>query len=132
MRLVVRSTVALWLAAGALACSESLTKSQSVAYRFAGTWSEPTGFPGESLILTLATQDTTVTGTGTYSYEAQGSGTVALGGTASGTTIDFDVLFDYGQVMHFHGALTGRTRLQGIWYPKPVGDPVEIEFDKVR
>ena len=133
MRLVERTFMAFVLAAGALACSsESLTESQSVASQLAGTWAEPVRIPGESLILTLATHDTTVTGAGTYRFEAQGSGTVTLGGMVSGNTVDLDFLFDHGQNMHFHGAFKGGTQLQGIWYQIPFGDPISIEFDKVR
>jgi hypothetical protein len=41
-------------------------------------------------------------------------------------------LFDNAQLMHFRGELVSLNRLQGIWYSVPVGDPVEIEFDRVR
>ena len=133
MRLVARSLFALLLAVGALACSDSsLTDSQSVAAQVVGTWSEPFDLPGESLVMTLATSDTVVTGTGTYTFEAGHSGTTTVAGVVSDTTINFDVTFDFGQVMHFRGGLTGRTKLLGIWYATPVGDPVNIEFDKVQ
>lgn len=133
MRLFTRSLFALLLAVGALACSDnSLTDSQSVAAQLVGTWSEPFELPGESLVMTLATSDTVVTGTGTYTFEAGQSGTTTVAGVVSDTTINFDVTFDFGQVMHFRGELSGRTKLLGIWYATPVGDPVNIEFDKVQ
>ena len=133
MRQVIGSLLAILFAVGALACSDSsLTDSQSVAAQLVGTWSEPFDLPGESLVMTLATSDTVVTGTGTYTFEAGQSGTTTVAGIVSDTTITFDVTFDYGQVMHFRGGLTGRTKLLGIWYAVPVGDPVNIEFDKVR
>ena len=80
----------------------------------------------------LTTQDTIVTGTGAYSNEAGPSGTTTIAGTVSGTTIDLDVTFDNDHVMHFRGALSGNTKLLGIWYSTPVGDPVNIEFDKAQ
>lgn len=133
MRLLTRSLFALLLAVGALACSDgSLTNSQSVGAQLVGTWSEPFDLPGESLVMTLATSDTVVSGTGTYTFEAGHSGTTSVAGVVSDTTINFDVTFDFGQVMHFRGELSGRTKLLGIWYATPVGDPVNIEFDKVQ
>lgn len=133
MRLLTRSLFALLFAIGALACSDSsLTDSQSVAAQLVGTWSEPFELPGESLVMTLAASDTVVAGTGTYTFEAGQSGTTTIAGVVSDTTINFDVTFDFGQVMHFRGELSGRTKLHGIWYATPVGDPVNIEFDKVQ
>lgn len=124
--------LSLSLAAVALSCSDrSLTETQTVARDLAGTWSVPFTVPGSSLVITLATHDTTVSGTGTYSDEAGPSGTMAVVGMFSGNTIDLDVVFDDRHVMHFHGALSSRTRLNGIWYSTPVGDPVDIEFDRV-
>ncbi|MFI5242413.1 MAG: hypothetical protein ACHQRL_05345 [Gemmatimonadales bacterium] len=131
MRLLVRSIMSFSLAAVALGCSDSTTQSESVARRLVGTWDEPLAIPGEALELVLATHNTTVSGTGTFSHEAQGSGTVTVAGAVSGSTIDFDVTFDYGAVMHFRGNLAGAT-LNGIWYSVPVGDPTNIVFDKVQ
>ena len=82
--------------------------------------------------MVLATQDTVVTGTGAYSDEAGPSGTTTITGTVSGATINLDVTFDNDHVMHLSGALAGNARLLGIWYSTPVGDPVNIEFDKVN
>lgn len=134
MRLLTKSLFALLLSVGALACSDSsLTDSQSVGAQLVGTWSEPfVDLPGESLVMTLATSDTVVTGTGTYTFEAGQSGTTTVAGVVSDTTINVDVTFDFGQVMHFRGELSGRTKLLGIWYATPVGDPVNIEFDKIQ
>ncbi len=132
MRQSVRFVAALTLAAGALGCGADLTDVQSVAMHLRGTWAEPFSVPGSSLSMVLTTQDTVVTGTGAYSNEAGPSGTTTIAGTVSGVTIDLDVTFDNDHVMHFRGALAGNTKLQGIWYSTPVGDPVNIEFDKVQ
>jgi hypothetical protein len=133
VRQTLRFVVALTLAAGALGCgANSMTDVQTVAMRLRGTWAVPFSVPGESLSMILATQDTVVAGTGTYSDEAGPSGTTTVSGTVSGATINLDVTFDTHQVMHFRGALVGSTKLQGIWYAIPAGDPVNIEFDKVN
>jgi hypothetical protein len=132
MRRALISLLALSLAAGTLSCSDtSLTQSQSVARELVGTWAVPFTVPGSSLDITLNTQDSTVSGTGTYHDEAGPSGTMAVVGMFSGNVIDLDVVFDDGHVMHFHGGLASPARLRGIWYSTPVGDPVDIEFDKV-
>lgn len=132
VRQTLRFLVALTLAAGALGCGADMTDVQTVAMHLRGTWAEPNEVPGSSLSMVLATQDTVVTGTGTYSFEAGHSGTTVVAGTVSGATINLDVTFDTDQVMHFRGALVANTKLQGIWYATPVGDPVNIEFDKVN
>lgn len=131
MRLLVRSIISFSIAAVVLGCGDSTTQSQSVAKRLAGTWVEPIRIPGQSLELVLASQGTTVTGTGTYTHEAQGSGTVTVAGTVSLATIEFDINFDNGQVMHFRGKLQRPGLLNGIWYAVPVGDTVSVVFDKV-
>ena len=95
-------------------------------------WAEPNEVPGSSLSMVLTTQDTVVTGIGAYSNEAGPSGTTTIAGTVSGATINLDVTFDNNHVMHFRGAFARNTKLQGIWYSTPVGDPVDIEFDKVQ
>lgn len=133
MRYSVRSLVSVALAAGVLACSsESLTQSESIAVRLAGTWSAAFDIPGNSLILLLSAHDATVTGTGTFAGEAGPSGTLTVDGKVTGATIDLDMLYDSGQRMHFRGDLTALDHLNGIWFSEPVGDRVGIEFDKVR
>ena len=133
LRLLIGFLLTLALAAGTLGCgANSLTESQSTAGQLKGTWVEPIAIPGESLDMILATHDTVVAGTGSDSFEAGHSVTTTVAGLVSGRTIDLDVTFDYGQVMHFQGGLIGLTRLRGIWNPTPVGDPVEIEFGKVQ
>ena len=138
MRPSLRFFVALTLVAAALGCgADSTLDSQSVAVRLRGTWAEPIEIPGSSLVMVLSTSDTVVTGTGTFSGEAGPSGTLTVAGTISGTTINFDVTFESDrimniQVMHFRGSLVGNTKLQGIWYSTPVGDPVNLELDKVQ
>jgi hypothetical protein len=132
VRQTLRFLAALTLAAGALGCGADSTGVQTVATHLRGTWAVPNEFPGSSLSMVLTTQDTVVTGTGAYSNEAGPSGTTTVSGTVSGATINLDVTFDTHQVMHFRGALIGSTKLQGIWYAIPAGDPVNIEFDKVQ
>lgn len=132
MRIIVRFVLTLALAAGALACSDSLTQSESIATRLAGTWSAAWHTPGSSLILRLSAHDSTVTGDGTYAGEAGPSGTLTVNGLVTGATIDLDLHYSSGQQMHFRGDLAGFDRLNGIWFSEPVGDPVGIEFDKVR
>ena len=132
VRRTLRFFTALTLAAGALGCGADSTGVQTVATRLRGAWAVPFSVPGSSLSMVLTTQDTVVTGTGAYSDEAGPSGTTTVAGTVSGTTINLDVTFDNDHVMHFRGALAGNTKLLGIWYSTPVGDPVNIEFDKVQ
>jgi hypothetical protein len=133
VRSVARFVIALSLIAGAFACSgDSLTQSESIAARLAGTWSAAFDTPGNSLILSLSAHDSTVTGTGTFAGEAGPSGTLTGDGKVTGTTIDLDMLYDSGHQMHFRGNLTGFDHLSGIWFSEPVGDPAPIAFDKVR
>jgi hypothetical protein len=132
VRQTLRFFAALALAAGALGCGADSTGVQTVATHLRGTWAEPNEVPGSSLSMVLTTQDTVVTGTGAYTNEAGPSGTTTIAGTVAGATINLDVTFDNNHVMHFRGALAGNTKLQGIWYSTPVGDPVNIEFDKVQ
>ena len=133
MRPTLSFLVALTIVAGALGCgASSMTDVQTVEMHLRGAWAEPFSVPGSSLTMLLATQDTVVTGTGAFSDEAGPSGTTTITGTVSGATINLDVTFDNDHVMHFRGALSGNTKLLGIWYSTPVGDPVNIEFDKAN
>lgn len=133
MRVAVRSVVIVALAAGVLACSsDSLMRSEDIASHLVGTWCEPFDTPGNSLILMLSAHDSTVTGTGGYAGEAGPSGTLTVDGMVTGATIDLEMLYDSGRRMHFRGNLSAFSRLNGIWFSEPVGDPVGIELDKVR
>lgn len=133
MSLSVRPLAALALLTSLLACSSDstgLTESQQTAARLKGTWSRPNGFPGTSFTIFLDTQDTTVTGTGFFSYEAGPAGTLTVTGTVSGNTVDLDVVYTItDQHEHFRGEVFLDT-FSGDSWPTPVGDPAPFELHR--
>lgn len=78
-----------------------------------GTWARNFSIPGASLVLSLTTRDTVVTGTGTYSIEAGRSGTLSASGTVTAARVTLDITYDYGPVAYFEGAPPMATELTG-------------------
>ena len=131
MSLFVRPIAALTIVTSLLACStdSNLTASQQTAERLRGTWAEPTTFPGESFSMTLDIQDTTVTGTGYFSYEAGPAGTLSITGTVSGQQVDLDVTYSTGWEEHFRGGVQ-LTVFSGDSWRTPVGDPAPFTLKR--
>ncbi len=132
MSLSVRPLFALALVTSLIACSSDstgLTESQQTAERLKGTWAEPFTIPGSSFIMTLDTQDTTVTGTGFFSYEAGPAGTLSVTGTVSGEQVDLDVTYSTGLHEHFRGGVQFDT-FSGDSWSTPVGDPAPFTLKR--
>src|SRR5690242_11684955 len=76
--------------ASVIACHGALDLTSSGGSALAGTWGQDGEVPGSSFVMTLAVNNGTVTGTGTWSGEACCSGTIAVSGTTDGTHVSLD------------------------------------------
>jgi hypothetical protein len=134
MRLIVGSLAVLALTGSAYNCSTgefTAPSSKRTAEQAAGTWALPGSMPGITTEFTLVADDTTLSGTGFFSIEAGRAGTLTVTGYATGADIELDVLWSDGSSRHFRGQLHALDRLSGIWWNTPVGDPVDVSFDRV-
>ncbi|MGA9837560.1 MAG: hypothetical protein WBQ26_09630 [Gemmatimonadaceae bacterium] len=95
-----------------------------------GVWAQSFPLPaGSSRVLSLSVQDTTVTGTGTYTAEAMQGGTLTVAGFITGPYVNFDITESPGGVYHFTGQLAGTDTLAGsLW---TTSDPVPVTFARV-
>lgn len=128
-----RMVLTLALVTGATACrhADDLTSPQVIAQDLRGTWFVPATVPVSSTRFTLAVDDTTISGSGTFSLETGPSGTIALSGAIAGTVVKLDFLTSIGQRQHFVGALTAPDALSGyFWTESAFGgnDPGGITF----
>ena len=111
-------TVAL---AGCKQSDRTPTGSRDLASIVEGAWTEAVTFPGISLVFSLESQDTVLTGTGTYAIEAGRSGTLIVTGFVSGTTVVLDIVRDFGSTDRFEGGLADRNTLSGVFVAPPAG-----------
>jgi hypothetical protein len=126
------------LSIGAVACGDSTapsTRGRQLAAQVQGMWAEKVSFPGISLVLNLAAQDTALAGVGTYAIEAGRSGTLGIAGFVADQTVKLDLNYDYGPRAHFEGSLQDQNTLSGlITYGLPAlppgGTPVQITFQR--
>ncbi|HVT40088.1 MAG TPA: hypothetical protein VHE78_13665 [Gemmatimonadaceae bacterium] len=133
LKVVLCATLSL----GVAACGDSTAPpmgSRQLAAQVQGKWAEKVSFPGISLVLNLAAQDTVLTGPGTYSIEAGRSGTLGITGVASGQMVKLDLSYDYGPRAHFEGSLQDQNTLSGLisYGPAlpPGGTPFQITFQR--
>lgn len=130
-------TVAFALAASASACrnGDAVTVPRTVAEDIAGTWAELYQLPGVSTVITLATADSSIAGTGTYTIEAGRPGTIAVTGVISGEkTVDLDLTRSDGWIGHFRGSFATRDSLSGyMWFRSSlaIGDPAPASFHRI-
>jgi hypothetical protein len=128
------------LSMGAAACTDSTsprTGGRQLAAQVQGMWAEKVSFPGISLVLNLAAQDTALTGAGTYSIEAGRSGTLAITGLVAAQTVKLDLSYDYSggaSRAHFEGSLQDQNTLTGMisYGPAlpPGGTPYQVTFQR--
>jgi hypothetical protein len=133
MKLLLCATLSI----AAAACGDSTaphTGGRQLAAQVQGMWAEKVTFPGISLVLNLAAQDTVLTGAGTYSIEAGRSGTLVITGLVSAQTVKLDLSYDYGSRAHFDGSLQDQNTLSGLisYGPAlpPGGTPFQITFER--
>jgi hypothetical protein len=98
-----------------------------------GNWSADLKVVGSSLSMSLTETGTSITGTGHYSIEAGRSGTLAVSGTANGTSIAVTLTYDYGPVATYQGTLTDSAHLVGtIQYQNPSEPPSPMSFTRTQ
>jgi hypothetical protein len=96
-----------------------LRDDQGAAARVAGTWAGTASVAGHSLLLTLAVQDTVISGSGTYSSQIQ-SGTLQVEGSATRSGVRLNLFFDDLRTAHFVGTQPSSTQLTGTLTYDPV------------
>lgn len=102
--------------------------------RLNGRWWGIVNFPGISLIMSLSTSGTTVTGTGTYAIEAGRSGTLTVSGTAAASRVKLDIAFDVGTSAQFEGNLVSSDTLSGHLKhgpPESLPPSLLVDFRKI-
>jgi hypothetical protein len=119
-------------AAGALACSSSPTESPPLATRLTGTWvwQSSCGCPAPPVTFTLdlAAQNTSVTGTGTWTVLS--TAPVAVTGYIEQNTVYLTANFPAGRVVYFRGTILLPGVLKGTW-DEPAQDLRAMAFRKM-
>jgi hypothetical protein len=78
-----------------------------------GTWKASGMVVGSSLTLVLTSQNAAVSGTGTYSREAGGSGTLTITGTYTYPQVALTFVFDNGPTETYAGSLSSANQMDG-------------------
>ena len=105
-----------------------------------GRWAEAFSFPGSFLNFDLASNGSTVSGSGNYCGEAGPCGTISVAGTVVGPTVHLDLTFTeqgprVGQTMieHFDGVFTSFDMIAGsIATDTPGQVPGKVSYNRVR
>jgi hypothetical protein len=84
-----------------------------------GAWTQQGTVVGSSLVLTLGSLATMLSGTGRYAIEAGRSGTLTLTGSVSNERVHLDLVYDTGAVAQFDGTLADRNTLTGAMHNGP-------------
>jgi hypothetical protein len=130
-RLICRLTLASMLAAALVACGgDALAPSPR---NLDGSWTRLDEYPGNSEQWDLATNGSSISGTGSWSGEACCAGSLTLTGTVANDSLHIDVtLVDTGfpggtRVIreHFDGRLASHTMLVGLGAYE--GEPAQAE-----
>jgi hypothetical protein len=95
------------------------TSDDGLAQLLHGTWAEQGTVVGSSLVLTLDSFGTMLSGTGQYAIEAGRSGTLTLTGSVSNQRVHLDIVYDSGALAQFDGALSDRNTLTGARHDGP-------------
>jgi hypothetical protein len=124
MRLFRAVIGALALVVGLHACGSPTqpfppTSDEGLAQLLNGTWTEQGTVVGSSLVLTLGSLGTMLSGTGQYAIEAGRSGTLTVSGSVSNQRVHLDIVYDTGAVAQFDGALSDRNTLAGAMHDGP-------------
>jgi len=78
-----------------------------------GKWNEVYSFPGNSLNFTLSTQNTAVSGTGSYVGEAGPQGNLTVTGTYQPPSVNLSILYDNGVTYTFVGTVPDSNHMNG-------------------
>jgi len=82
-----------------------------------GTWAAPVTIPGNSFVLVLTQQGTSVTGTGSWSGEACCQGTMQVAGSFTpridGVRVDLSLHYDDGRVRSYVGSVRDASHING-------------------
>jgi hypothetical protein len=84
-----------------------------------GAWAQQGTVVGSSLVLTLGSLGTMLSGTGQYAIEAGRSGTLTLTGSVSNQRVHLDLVYDTGAVAQLDGTLADRNTLAGAMHNGP-------------
>lgn len=90
-------------------CSSATAPAETID----GVWNSVNQVPGAGLTLTLAEQDTTVTGTGDYRIEAGRSGTLSVTGSYHRPTARLHFVYDYGRTSDYSAAVNDARHMSG-------------------
>jgi len=118
MRLLRTVICGLVLAVGIPSCGSPTqpfppTSDDGLAQLLNGAWAQQGTVVGSSLVLTLSSFGTSLSGTGQYAIEAGRSGALTLTGSVSSLRVHLDIVYDDGAVAQFDGALSDRNTLTG-------------------
>lgn len=135
MRAALATICAMLGVLGSACAGGSPTSVHDLRTELPGTWAEvfDPAPPGISRQFALAVQDSTVSGTGTYTGEAIEGGTIAVTGFIAGSTVHLDLAFTpqsggTAAMYHFNGQLSGPNTLSGAWWS--TSDPVMATFTR--
>jgi hypothetical protein len=96
-----------------------LQDDRGAAAKVVGSWTGNATAASQSLAFTLTVQDTTVTGTGTYSAQTHG-GNLDVHGSATRSGVRLDLFLDDLSTAHFVGTQPSSTTLTGTLSYEPV------------
>jgi len=78
-----------------------------------GNWAAPLIVVGSSTVMSLVSQQSTVTGTGTYAYEAGASGTFTVSGSYRPPQLSLILQYDNGRTASYSATLTDASHMNG-------------------
>lgn len=102
---------AIGIGATVLACACG-TKAMP-ALNVGGMWAAPSDAQGGMLTIMLATRNTSVTGTGTYTVGAIRTGSLTVSGTYRQPIATLKFSYDNGETVHFVGTVVDGEQLSG-------------------
>jgi hypothetical protein len=114
--LVLAASVITACAANPSAPTDTRTEARTDAgVGLVASWVQRTEVGGTVLSFRLDTnaEGTTVTGSGSFTRQGAGSGTLTLTGTNAEGTVLLDIKFNNGEVAQFHGEQTKDSELTG-------------------
>jgi hypothetical protein len=94
-----------------------------------GKWAAPTVIVGSSMAMSLASQQSSVTGTGTYAAEAGASGTFTVSGTYQPPRLSLVLQYDNGHTGSYSATLSDASHMNGT-ITSSGGSASPLEFVK--
>lgn len=102
-----------------------------------GTWVQDFDFPGNSFEMTLRSDGKIVTGSGDWCGEAGPCGTTTVTGTANGTAVELDLIYNVTMPAastiapnHFSGRLTSDDKLKGTINATGIPSPYSVGYHR--